>query len=1695
MKANSNIVVDVSLLLRSKDFEKEVYKVTNTQGKVLKGQLEELTSSVAKTLGVEQTAKFKKVVKDLALGLDSLVGKDKNAKDAFVKNYANEQKLKQFNKTLRDTNKNLEASYTKLSAQAEASASKFSKAFQKALPQDLTKKGFGSFSSDFLKSIENNLHVQKLLGKQTHADNQQELRETAKKEQWTKKMLDTAMQLEKVRHDKAMFAIAQELSAKKKAIREIESAYKFMDPKKKGSSSSGVVNPINRANAKYMEGPSRSDMISMMRKYERKLQAQQASVVKAAQKAERDAIKYDRLGPSRSDLVSMKRNYDKAIKAELTEVKRQQKAVEKALREAEKAKTRTSAEEAKARLGRKNAYLNSLQSASFLTGSQLGVFASFALRGGPILAGFAAGLAVVMVSFKGLEAAITNAVKAGSEFEASVSNFLAVVNPSAEALSALQSQAEGYGRTTIFTAEQSMNAMTELAKLGYSTAEVMKMSQATLSLAAVSGASFADSALAVGRTLAQMRLNADQATNVVNIMTAAFNASALDFSTFTETMKYVGPIAGQMKVELSDLTAVMGTLANAGIDGSTAGTALRSMLLKLSDPTSKLTKKLKDLGYTFKGDITEALNVLATKGGGITPALAKQYVGQYAATAMTAATDNMVRVSVQGSEKVKNKFLKDFGQYGKVVGDSIEMTENYFQKLSQKNAFSGFGAGVQNAEQAMKKMIDNLQGDLKKLGATWASFGVSLFSGFGDNVRHVIQYATTMIDAGIEWAKQNEGFIQRLGKGAEAIGKSVIDLAAAVVKLAESLPGVKGMINEANRLAGASGSTKLSNHSEIGNLTQRIDLIFTDVDQRLSDNTTILKEQLRLAKEKQGTKNVREINKYKQIIGVLDRYGNTSRIQAATLAANAELRPDIRNIAGSRASGLSLDDAVKALLRSSDEMSTLNAVLDRFHLSPAEMEKRFGDGTGQLSSRFAKSQAEWKAMEASYKSAEIVAKEAKSTLLKSLSTDLSIEYFKLDDEWATYDKKWKTTQKLTTEELTRQKYLWENMNHFKQLAKERGITLERSASMATDKFSIGNETPTPPGGKDGKGFHAPSYKPPVDMTKPDVKKWFESISLEMEDKAKDMWKSSSKVLTEAEEFTQNYLSILQDFNLALNKGAASAASNMTEDLFKVVQDITKSKLKSKVYDIKDKDFLSRIGLSADALKETKSKDSKGKVKKLLSLNLDTYNALNELSKGSFSSMKGSPIYSALSKLTKPLKDPTSLADIDKNIDAVKEWYKVINPKDIATRVQMDVSLMQLRIDQEKILNAKVEENAKAISYFSSELSLFVDKLQKDAKDISNASINDYRSKRTSSLTDMAFDYYAKSQGHSGAQGFGMHGYKGSILTLGVQERDRQIASAQKEYEDKHKAASDSYDARVGGLENALVTAKILGQADQIKKAQEALDEARTNGLNKYREYEASIIEEMKNKQIEAQKAVWEATLSYASTALDQITNIFGEYSKFVEEKQRIATEKENARYDRQTKGIQTVADARMVSERTASLMQYRNDKKHEERLHQIAMMTRNIKRMEIIGGMASAIMNAWAGAMPLGPIVGPILAGTMTGLITATSIQQLSALNAQKFAKGGAFTNQVVNKPTNFAMGQMGEAGPEAIMPLRKMNDGSLGVMAITSQENKGGQVVYAPSHTFNGGSSEADIRRVLEEDRQWFENYTRTSRKKGYAV
>lgn len=86
---------------------------------------------------------------------------------------------------------------------------------------------------------------------------------------------------------------------------------------------------------------------------------------------------------------------------------------------------------------------------------------------------------------------------------------------------------------------------------------------------------------------------------------------------------------------------------------------------------------------------------------------------------------------------------------------------------------------------------------------------------------------------------------------------------------------------------------------------------------------------------------------------------------------------------------------------------------------------------------------------------------------------------------------------------------------------------------------------------------------------------------------------------------------------------------------------------------------------------------------------------------------------------------------------------------------------------------------------------------------------------------------------------------------------------------------------------------------------------------------------------------------------------------------------------------------------------------------------------------------------------GPALPPVPTGYDWGTMLPKSAKGNVfdaglQKFAQGGMFTNSIVSSPTLFKFAQgtglMGEAGPEAIMPLKRDSNGNLGVRANQNQ-------------------------------------------------
>ena len=146
-------------------------------------------------------------------------------------------------------------------------------------------------------------------------------------------------------------------------------------------------------------------------------------------------------------------------------------------------------------------------------------------------------------------------------------------------------------------------------------------------------------------------------------------------------------------------------------------------------------------------------------------------------------------------------------------------------------------------------------------------------------------------------------------------------------------------------------------------------------------------------------------------------------------------------------------------------------------------------------------------------------------------------------------------------------------------------------------------------------------------------------------------------------------------------------------------------------------------------------------------------------------------------------------------------------------------------------------------------------------------------------------------------------------------------------------------------------------------------------------------------------------------------------------------------------------------------------------LQVLRSLTDMIIKMTIIMPIARALQGILGGIFGGGG-GGVGLSLTNTGGLFANGGMFGANDNIAQFARGGAFTNQIVSSPTLFRFasggamnsGLMGEAGPEAIMPLTRGPDGKLGVH---SQGSGSGVVNINQTMTFNNADpgSEARIR------------------------
>lgn len=169
-----------------------------------------------------------------------------------------------------------------------------------------------------------------------------------------------------------------------------------------------------------------------------------------------------------------------------------------------------------------------------------------------------------------------------SEFEASMSKVAAISGAQGEEYAALSEKAQEMGNKTKFSASEAAEAMTYMAMAGWKTDDMLSGVEGVMNLAAASGEDLSTTSDIVTDALTAFGLTAADSSHFADILAAASSNANTNVSMMGETFKYAAPIAGALGFSAEDTAEAIGLMANAGIKGSQAGTALRTIMNSLT---------------------------------------------------------------------------------------------------------------------------------------------------------------------------------------------------------------------------------------------------------------------------------------------------------------------------------------------------------------------------------------------------------------------------------------------------------------------------------------------------------------------------------------------------------------------------------------------------------------------------------------------------------------------------------------------------------------------------------------------------------------------------------------------------------------------------------------------------------------------------------------------------------------------------------------------------------------------------------------------------------------------------------------------------------------------------------------------------------------------------------------------------------
>lgn len=294
----------------------------------------------------------------------------------------------------------------------------------------------------------------------------------------------------------------------------------------------------------------------------------------------------------------------------------------------------------------------------------------------------------------GLGSFFTSMVNAGRSFEDAMARVRAVSNAAGSDFRKMREEAIKMGANTKYSATEAANALENLTRNGLSAADATAALSKNLEFAQANSIELAMGADILTNTMNEFGLKVSDLGKISDILSSTAAHSATNVELLGDALTNAAPLAQNCGIGIQETNAALGTLANVGIKGADAGTALRQFFLGLSHDTPQGSKALAKYGLVINQTTLQAEGLQKTL-----EKMSKSGIGR----------DNNALSDVFGSRAFAGaaSLINNYDKF-------VSMNKTLAQSSGETSRMFGQSTGV-------------MENDIKSLESAWEHFQIMFF--------------------------------------------------------------------------------------------------------------------------------------------------------------------------------------------------------------------------------------------------------------------------------------------------------------------------------------------------------------------------------------------------------------------------------------------------------------------------------------------------------------------------------------------------------------------------------------------------------------------------------------------------------------------------------------------------------------------------------------------------------------------------------------------------------------------------------------------------------------------------------------------------------------------------------------------------------------------------------------------------------